>query len=443
MAAILSVMALGGFAGVALVRSDLPLADAMRATLNAAQEISAEGFARKSDIHTLGSKPPGPYDFISPPVRDAAAGTVLYDAERAQMGYTLYTPFFFGNTIRLIDMRGRTLHEWAIPADAYTGDRPDNFVLGDSPMPMISIASVSPNGDLLLVFSHGREMQPWGYGLAKINKDSQLLWTYLRQAHHGLDVMPDGKIVTMVHTMRDEPRPGLDWVALPFQDDSIVILSPEGEELRKVSVLEAIQNSAWASLLMYADPEAYEGDLLHLNSARYLDAEQAAHIPGATQGDLLISLRNLDIVAVMSLAGPTIKWAARGPWHMQHDAQVLANGNLLIFDNRGDPYRGGASRIIEVDPESMAIEWRYPLAPDDPLYTVVCGSAQRLANGNTLISETNNGRILEVTRDGDIVWDYRIPERYETEAGELVAKAWHAQRIDPADVPFLGEAETN
>lgn len=437
---IIAVLVLGISAGSALIRFDLPLSNSLRGAFDAGKTVTSDGFEIKSDIHTLGAKPSGPYDFISPPVRDMDPGVAVFDADNVQPGYTLYTPFFFGNTIRLVDMFGISLHEWSIPRDAYIGERQDGFDLGDSSLPMVSIAHVYPNGDLLIVFSHGREKQPWGYGMAKIDKDSRLLWTYLKQVHHGLDVMPDGKIIAMVHTLRAEHRPGLEWVTTPFQDDFVAILSPEGEELSRVSVLEAIQNSAWASLLMYADPDAYEGDLLHLNSARYLDSEQAAHIPGAAEGDLLISLRNLDVVAVMNLNESSIKWAARGPWHMQHDAQMLANGNLLIFDNRGDSYRGGASRILEVDPQTLGIQWRYPTASDDPLYTVVCGSVQRLANGNTLISETNNGRILEVTRSGEIVWDYRIPERYITKGGELVSKAWHAERIDPAALPFLSTA---
>jgi hypothetical protein len=33
-------------------------------------------------------------------------------------------------------------------------------------------------------------------------------------------------------------------------------------------------------------------------------------------------------------------------------------------------------------------------------------NAQRLPNGNTLINEASFGRFFEVTRDGEIVWEY-------------------------------------
>jgi hypothetical protein len=37
------------------------------------------------------------------------------------------------------------------------------------------------------------------------------------------------------------------------------------------------------------------------------------------------------------------------------------------------------------------------------------GNAQRLPNGNTLITESAFGRFFEVTREGEIVWEYVNP----------------------------------
>jgi hypothetical protein len=34
---------------------------------------------------------------------------------------------------------------------------------------------------------------------------------------------------------------------------------------------------------------------------------------------------------------------------------------------------------------------------------------QRLPNGNTLITESDNGRVFEVTRDGEVVWEFFMP----------------------------------
>src|SRR5258706_14516162 len=37
------------------------------------------------------------------------------------------------------------------------------------------------------------------------------------------------------------------------------------------------------------------------------------------------------------------------------------------------------------------------------------GNAQRLPNGNTLITESSFGRFFEVTKEGEIVWEYVNP----------------------------------
>ncbi|NNK57052.1 MAG: thioredoxin, partial [Desulfofustis sp.] len=42
-------------------------------------------------------------------------------------------------------------------------------------------------------------------------------------------------------------------------------------------------------------------------------------------------------------------------------------------------------------------------------YSPFISSAQRLPNGNTLITEGSGGRIIEVTKDHEIVWEYISP----------------------------------
>ena len=90
---------------------------------------------------------------------------------------------------------------------------------------------------------------------------------------------------------------------------------------------------------------------------------------------------------------------------------MLANGNILIFDNgvhRLDdsmPY----SRVIEVDPATNEITWKYQDKPAWNFFSPRMGNAQRLPNGNTLIDESSFGRFFEVTNGGEIVWEYVNP----------------------------------
>ena len=62
------------------------------------------------------------------------------------------------------------------------------------------------------------------------------------------------------------------------------------------------------------------------------------------------------------------------------------------------------------------------------------GTAQRLANGNTLITESNAGRAFEVTRDGKIVWDFYNPQR-AGEGDRYIATIFELLRLPP-DFPL-------
>jgi len=110
---------------------------------------------------------------------------------------------------------------------------------------------------------------------------------------------------------------------------------------------------------------------------------------------------------------------------------------MLVFDNRGDLKNGGTSRVLEFDPATLEIVWEYPDNTGERLYTSIYGSQQRLPNGNTLISESNNGRLLEVTRDKQVVWEYRIPERTVNRKGNEVATAVFAERFAADELEFL------
>ena len=65
------------------------------------------------------------------------------------------------------------------------------------------------------------------------------------------------------------------------------------------------------------------------------------------------------------------------------------------------------------------------------------GAQHRLPNGNTLITESQGGRLLEVTREHKIVWEYYNPDRAEYEGKTLRGMMTQAQRIPADAVPFL------
>jgi hypothetical protein len=104
---------------------------------------------------------------------------------------------------------------------------------------------------------------------------------------------------------------------------------------------------------------------------------------------------------------------------------------VLVFDNQGRP---GSSRVLEIDPATQEVTWEYAGTPPKSFYTEFCGAAQRLPNGNTLITESEAGRAFEVTPGGDAVWSFASPFRAGAR-GELVATLLGVQRL-AADTPL-------
>lgn len=122
-------------------------------------------------------------------------------------------------------------------------------------------------------------------------------------------------------------------------------------------------------------------------------------------------------------------WAMAGLWKYQHDPSVLDNGNILLFDNFGDEVPFGDSRVIEIDPADSAIVWRYRGTKERPLFTELRGATERLPNGNTLIVESFAGRAIEVTNDGEVVWEFLTPYR-QPFAKDRVATILDIRRLE-------------
>ncbi|NNF47114.1 MAG: thioredoxin [Desulfofustis sp.] len=193
------------------------------------------------------------------------------------------------------------------------------------------------------------------------------------------------------------------------------------------------------------------GDWMHVNSMsalgpnRFYDAGDERFHPE----NIIWDARETNITAITDKQSGKIVWSV-GPdyntspelkelgWIIgQHHAHMIpqglpGEGNILVFDNGGwagygAPNPGaptGAknalrdfSRVLEFDPVTLKIIWQYTpteagyLQPVDAnrFYSPFISSAQRLPNGNTLITEGSGGRIIEVTKDHEIVWEYISP----------------------------------
>lgn len=151
-----------------------------------------------------------------------------------------------------------------------------------------------------------------------------------------------------------------------------------------------------------------------------------------------------------------------GPHHTHIIPQGLpGEGNVLVFDNGGaggfgEPNPGAPdgtwnalrdhSRVLEIDPVSLEVVWQYtaltggfPCEGEDlsPFYSRYKSAAQRLPNGNTLITESHCGRVFEVTRECEIVWEYVSPHNLATTEGLFFSDVFRAYRYPYDWVPQL------
>ncbi len=366
-------------------------------------------------------------------------GVTIFDPSQAQDGFTLYTS---GHDQRafLISMNGDVLHEWDLPFSAIWDETsPVKVPLGDEYI-YYRRAYLYPNGDLLVIYIASGDT-PWGYGAARMTRDSELVWSYLGQAHHDFDVGADGKVYLLTHEISHDVIEAWTQLKPPRVDDFIVVLSPEGEELQKVDVTKALVSSTYGRMLTripwYSEQS---GDYLHTNSIDVIEAADTEVFPFGKEGDVLISMRELTTgaIAVVDMENEVFSWATQGSWAGQHDPDITEDGNILLFDNRGEFGEHGTARVIEFDPKNDGIVWKYAGSAEHPFESVLRSVQARLPNGNTLITESDGGRLFEVTPAGDIVWEFINPVRGGDD-NEFIPIVSSGERIDPnsLDPDFL------
>ncbi len=320
----------------------------------------------------------------------------------------------------LMDMEGRIVHRWRRAfyrvwprSKRKTGLRKRRYWRR---------AHLLPNGDLLAIFD--------GLGLIKLDRNSNLLWAYDGEAHHDLFVSKDGKIYVLTRERRINP---IVSESDPIDEDYITFLDADGKELRRVSLLEAVVNSEYAEWLEKMPRR--KGDVFHTNTLEVLDGRLAAVSDAFRAGNVLVSMPMLHAIAVVDLEAERIVWGLRGGFRFQHQPTVLDSGRILMFDNLGTPKR---SSVLEIDPATGEVLWRYQADRPGAFYTFCCGSNQRLANGNTLVTESDAGRAFEIDADREIVWEYWNPHRVpdpEGEGQEKIATLFEVVRL-PADFPL-------
>ncbi|MCB1034840.1 MAG: aryl-sulfate sulfotransferase [Acidobacteria bacterium] len=289
----------------------------------------------------------------------------IYDPEKVWNGYTL--TLHQRRVPVLLDMNGRSVHAW-----------PEARIK--------SRVRLLPDGSILGI-GLGRQVVEYSWSGAKT-------WEFETPGafpHHDIQRLANGNTWVIV---KEAGEPG----------DTLWEISREGQVVWTWRATEHLRGLLPASP---GDPQ----DVTHLNSVQELPENPnfAAGDERFRPGNLLLSARNLDTVFVVDRTNGKVVWSfAEG---LDHQHEALMNGpaepfpgRIQVLNNRRRSFANDRqSEVLELDPRNGGVAWRFRTPG---FFTATGGTQQALPNGNVLITSTRGRRVFEVTREGEVVWQW-------------------------------------
>jgi outer membrane protein assembly factor BamB len=406
-------------------------------------------------------------------------GTTIYEPAKTWSGYTVFVLPETGAV--LIDMNGNTVREW----DQFSGlgggpvrMLPGGYVVGaigglQPHQESIAVAEYDWDNDLVWRFDHNEQVE----------RDGKTFWA-ARQHHdwqrpdfpagyYSPSSVPSAEgQPTLILAHANVTNPAVSKYEL--EDDYLYEVSWDGQKQWEWHANEHVDEFGFSpeARAMIHDTllDAGSGDWLHINAATFLgpnhwyDAGDERFDPR----NIIISSRQASFIAILARDGHIVwrlgpdyrdneKMKAIGQMVGQHHPHMIPKGlpgagNILVFDNGGmsgwgfkgptspdgrTGIRRHFSRVLEIDPVTLDKVWEYALPAQESyrFFSYYVSSAQRLPNGNTMITEGADGRIFEVTTDGEIVWEYVSP--YFGPNARRTNRVYRAYRLPYDWVPQL------
>lgn len=263
-----------------------------------------------------------------------------------------------------------------------------------------------PDGDLLVTFQSIGDSGafPFSMGVGRIDPEGRPRWFRFDFSHHWSMVLPDGgalvpALEVMTQDMRTKDGDEEEVIECETdrpQIDYVQRLDAAGAVVARYDIAAQIAASNWSMALV----ETIDGcDPLHIN---YVDLVGPDDAPGAglSEGDLILSLRNISAVAVLDGATGALKNMIRGDFAQQHAVHHLGGSRLLMFDNWGGDVSGRPSRLLEIDVATGGSRRIFPvdgLFEGAPVYSRVAGHIDISPDRRrALIAFSNAGRAFEV-----------------------------------------------
>jgi hypothetical protein len=420
-------------------------------------------------------------------------GTTIYDSDRAWNGYTVLSPLQT-QAVLVIDMNGNVVKRWEGYNNSAGGPArvlPGGFVMAASGARQPHQESL----ELVLQDFEGNVVWRFGRNEQIKTREGNMIWS-ARQHHdwqkesfpagyyspENTPAIEGGNTLILTHTNRNQTK----VADVLLEDDRLIEVAWNGDIVWEWFASDHIDELGFAADARNAIKAANSFnkargsfDWLHINSATYVgpnrwfDAGDKRFAPN----NVIISSREASLLAIVGRDG-SIVWRLGPDFNEskelrairqiigQHHAHLIPKGlpgagNLLVFDNGGSSGYGFAnpiapngtgafaratSRVLEINPVTLELVWTYTNAR---FYSSNISGAQRLPNGNTLITAGAGGRMFEVTKEGAIVWEYMYPLFSGPGASNAVYRAyrvpygWIPQLTRPTErritPPALGE----
>lgn len=289
------------------------------------------------------------------------------------------------------------------------------------------------DGGLIATF-HGVETWPYGVGIARFDKDSNVIWKQECLAHHWFEVTEDDRIIVPTMRVREGPLPvGSTLLQIApdagkVLEDTISTFSLNGELLEEISVLDAVHNSGLVGLYSNDEQLKWEAqvggsfdlnidrfDPLHLNAVRLVGEEVAAEHDWLEPEDLLVSFREVNSVAILDPKNSRIKWICTGRTLHQHSPCFLDSETLLVFDNLGGDRSLGGTRLVKLNLNNQQVESIFPTQADPQLGRILSTLQGHLdlhpEKKAVLMTLSYQSRIFEIDlNNGQLLWEYTFGE---------------------------------
>lgn len=351
----------------------------------------------------------------------------IYDGEDVLI---LLSGFFRDtNELRLIRRNGEIVSRWPVRFSEIFPDANHLLKPPETDWNIDTHGALSlPDGSVVFNFELG--------GLVKLDRFGNVVWKLARETHHSVELSENGGF--WVPGRRVYPEGSKSYLPpfmTPFREDTIMRVSEDGVVIKEISVPKLFYDNGLEALLTstghtFRKDLKWDEEIVHLNKIEELPSTIAEDFPMFEAGDLLLSIRNYNMICVLDPDTCKIKWWRIGPWLRQHDPEFKRGGTIIVFNNNNyygsiflDVKSGDVrkSNIMEIDPVTDVVRIIYGGESSQEMLSIIRGKHELTPNDGLLITEFEGGRVFETDGTGRVLWEYL--NRYDTDEVAEITEA--------------------